>query len=477
MPSKKEKKVEYKDTFDFKLFPQYKYSFLQTKRCLFFQGRIEHFKKAINFADKFDAPNRINIVYIIGYSPQLHKYVLGTKSNLVVLCAEVPTYALEAYDAYWKMIDSFKNFGYANEDGSLSDRYFKDRDAFYRYYGEDNLENDKIRKLKEEQQIIERYKAAVPVILRCFKKYKIIDKVHAPRWVTHEGLGKIIKRYFPLGREQCGIADNVCRSIVKVKQAAEMGLKHDDECVKKLLGTSSAEEKEILRRNIKRFDMNLNTAMRENGFVRLKEAYEEMKQPPYGWGDDPCTAYCFAYVMASHMQDHWIYDGINAFDVEEFGTQLTEVFVRGIKTWADYILFNTNGQRLSKRFAFMFNMEPIFPFAAMIPPLCKSIEKHTRIPVSVIDDKLAEIFRECEYLYNIPKMNEAIKHFDWDKCKAIRDRYATINEDVLNELRVKYGDNAESMLDVCTTECSGWLWNSKLFYDTLRSVHQQRTQD
>ena len=238
-------------------------------------------------------------------------------------------------------------------------------------------------------------------------------------------------------------------------------------CVEKLLGTSSAEEKENLRKNIKRFDMNINTALRENGFINLKAAYNEMKKPPYGWDSEPHAAYCFAYVIASHTQNYWIYDGVNVFDVEEYGTALVEVIIKELRVRNNYILFDVAGQKLSKRFSLMFGIEPIVPFAAMIPPLCKSIEKHTRIPVSVIDDKLATVFNECEYLYDSHKMDDFVKYFDWERCRMIRDKYATINADMSSRLRVKYGCDVKKLLDYCTTECSGWAWNKELFYNTV----------
>ena len=61
------KKTEYKDTFTFRLFPEYTYTKAQRRRFRLFQGRIEHWRKAINYADSFNNPNRINLLYLIGY--------------------------------------------------------------------------------------------------------------------------------------------------------------------------------------------------------------------------------------------------------------------------------------------------------------------------------------------------------------------------------------------------------------------------
>ena len=108
------------------------------------------------------------------------------------------------------MVGRLKNSGIVKEDGSCADWYIENRDESYRYYGKDNLDNEIVRGLREEQQIAEKYESIVPVIRKCFEKYKIIDKIHAPRWVSHDDLDNIIKRYFPFGREQCGITDNVC---------------------------------------------------------------------------------------------------------------------------------------------------------------------------------------------------------------------------------------------------------------------------
>lgn len=191
---------EYKDTFEFKLFPQYTYTKLQQKRFRLFQGRVEHYRKIINYADSFSELNTINLVYMIGYNKNIRAYVQKTKSNVIVLCADIPDHIRKAHDDYVKLLNELKPSGYVNS----SEEFTKYFDWYIKAFpnAEDALYYKKT---------ISAYKDAAIYAEKYFKRYIICDKMHPEKTIAHENLDWIIKRYFPRGREEQGCGDTVVR--------------------------------------------------------------------------------------------------------------------------------------------------------------------------------------------------------------------------------------------------------------------------
>lgn len=205
MGAVKKQDVEWKDTFTFKCFPEYEYTRAQDARLILFQGRVEHYRAVINFADKFDDPNMINLVYMIGYDSKMRDYVLKTKNNVVVLCAKIPRETLKAYDDFWEMAKRLCKMGLMTADGEL---VRQDLDACY----------------EEHKLACDDYDDVVKRINKCYERYTIIDKLHPEKTIDHKDLDKIIKRYFPLGREQCKPSETSYGSLTLISKAIECGL-------------------------------------------------------------------------------------------------------------------------------------------------------------------------------------------------------------------------------------------------------------
>lgn len=469
-----QKPVEYKDTFDFKLFPRYEYTKLHQKRFRLFQGRVEHYKKIINYADNFDEPNVINLVYMIGYNDRIRPYVQKTKSNVVVLCADIPESIRKTHDDYWEMIAHLKPIGWSDAKGNLTQNWWSNYESFLRHYGEEGIDEQ----WRSEKKLYDDYTAAISIVPKYYKRYIICDKLHPEKTIAHENLNWIIKRYFPRGREEQGCGDLAARRSI-ISKAALSGLRRENN--PKMFGIENDKKpSECFDTSIKRCIMNINTAIRDTGNVRLTEIYREMRLPPYGWSDDLHAAYCFGYALSEYVGKYYIYDGITSFPLTEDLSQqlvhriLTSEQSSGVnrRNLERYLLYSEDGWRLANRFKYIFGIEERLPFEVMLIDIRRAIEKSTRFPVSIIDERLSNILR-CDDEHRAfvsADLKAAIKYLDWDRCKDIKEKYDRINDYVFELVAERYPNREiakDEIAHFCTTESSGWLWPSNCFWEQV----------
>lgn len=529
------KKGEYRDTFNFRLFPQYTYTKVQMRRFRLFQGRIEHWKAAINYADSFLEPNRINLLYMLGYVPQMETYIKRTRSNTVVLCAKIPKEFLQIYDTYWELIEKFQNIGYADQEGNLTAAYHIEREKEENYRGTGVLPDEFYQLRDEEERIINDYERVKSEIGNYFKRYTVIDKAHSGKLISFENLNWIIKQYFPFGREQCGISNQAVISIKGVKDAMQAGL--DKENAPKLLGFSADTDcYAVCKQGIRRCQMDLNIALRNKGSVDLVKLVNRMKNPPYGWGNEPHAAYCLGYALSDHLDETWIWDNVACFPSQEIAAYiLRSIIVGNLMRRHSFVLITEAGWRLSNRFAYMFGIgansytpkdavdekilklyqaglserkiadelesmtnvavhkrlvkmritpDTKIPFCNMASQICTKIEHMTRWPVSVIDERLRDSLCgewDHEHHMSIPifgkeKVREALSYFNPEKCKELKMKLDAINDLVPALIREKYGSDIDisAVKGECTTSASGWLWDSNMFWECVDRFLNQK---
>lgn len=480
MARRREKKeTVYKDTFDFKLFPEYTYTKLQKKRLILTQGRAEHFRKAINYADALSQPNKISLVYMIGYSDGIQKAVMNTSGNVVVLCAKIPKEILNIHDEYWDMMSGLKKSGIADDNGNLADWYITKRDEFYEYWkthDKEDIDKEFFKSYRKVENITEKYLQAEKEVKKYYKRYTILDKVHPVKTIDHADLDWIIERYFPKGRECCGVEQNISISLPKNQKAYECGLAREN--CNKLLGIQSDQSTyDICKPNIKRIQMNINTELRNVGYVELPDSINKMKEPPYGWDSEPHAAYCLGYAMSYYLEGYYIYDGCSMFKSSDALPSVAIRLLNGeMKKWQMEHLYltNENGWRLSNRLAKIFAVNAELTAKDTLVKARIAIENHTRFPIAMIDEGLSNIVRDCEgtKLISHSGVNDCIHYLDWDRCAKLRDAYQNINSYVYTTLRKEYPAINERDLVASTTQCSGWLWDKNAF---LTSVSHQFT--
>lgn len=522
------KKVEYRDTFDFRLFPEYTYTKVQHKRLRLFQGRIEHWRAAINYADSFEGHNKINILFMLGYDAKMEAYINRTKNNVVILCAKIPKEFLQAYDAYWTLIEKLRNVGYADKDGNLTPIFYTERKKEAKYRGTGVLSDELYQAHDLEDHIINEYEHVKAEIGNYFANYIVIDKGHSGRRIFHENLDWIIKQYFPFGREQCGISNQAVTSIKRIADALQAGL--DRENTPQLLGfPTEADCYTICKQSIRRCQMDLNIGLRNKGSVDLVKLVNRMRNPPYGWDFEPHAAYCLGYALSEHLDESWIWDGIACFSSREIAVSvLRNILAEHLMRRHSFQLITETGWRLSNRFAYMFDLnadnhspkdatdEKILelhqlglsereiaaelgtmtniaihkrlvkmrtvsgeriPFCNMAFKICKKVESLTRWPIAIIDehlwDALYGAYDEDNHT-NIPifgrdRVRDALSYFTLEKCKELKARLETINDFVPSLIRNRYGAdvNIEEIERACTTQSSGWLWESDVFWECV----------
>lgn len=463
--------------FEFKLFPEYEYTKLQKKRFRFSQGRVEHFRKAINEADRSGSPNTISLVYMIGYNNKIRDCVQKTKNNVVVLCADVPEEMRKIHDNYWDLMKDFKTQGYYSENVEPNSLYYDYINPLEKSLSMGTLyDKDTDDKLKAnilyEKQIISDYMTAKSEYMKYYKRYIILDKLHPEKTIAHENLNWIVKRYFPRGREEQGCGDAVLRP-TQISKAVLSGIRKEENA--KVLGLpKDAKPSELFKTTIKRLEMDINTEIREKGFAELLDIYQEMKKPPYGWDEDCHAAYCFGCALSGFIGEYY-HDGIASFPVTETTIQMfnenlmKEKQSRWRKHSGNAKLFKEDGWRLVNRLALMFNVKEEPVVYDMIREVKVSIEKYTKIPVSIIDNNIMEIFN-MQYRDNLlagDTLKKIIKYFDWDKCKDIREKYDRIDEYGAELYAERYPDSDVPFSEIikhATTECSGFLWDNNFFW-------------
>lgn len=408
---------------------------------------------------------------MIGYNKNIRAYVQKTKSNVVVLCADIPERIRKAHDDYVELLNELRPCGYVNADGEFTKYFDMHIEAF------PNSKN-----VCRWQETIYAYKDAAIYAEKRFKRYIICDKMHPEKTIAHENLDWIIKRYFPRGREEQGCGDIVTRP-TQVPKAALSGLRRENN--PKPFGLPNDNNpSHNFDTAIKRCIMNINTEIRDKGFVNLYDICKEMCKPPYGWGEDCHAAYCFGYALSNYVDRYYIWDGVTAYALsEEYAHVICTALLRissitdskdvNVRRYANrFTLFKENSWRLVNRFSLMFGVEERLPFDCMMTDIRKSIEKKTRIPVSIIDDALAKILRrENGYVaMSNENLKRMLRYFTWDKCKDIKEKYDRMDNYTFEKIKAKYPDKQicmDEIIHFCTTQSSGWCWTSETFWELV----------
>lgn len=537
MKQMSKREVVYKDTFNFRLFPEYNYSKAQKRRIRLFQGRVEHYRAAINYADSFNDPNCINLLYMIGYHPKIKNYVEKTSNNVVILCAKIPSNLLQIYDNYWELIEKFRAGGYADKNGNLQPIYYEERATREKYRSTGTLMKEVYEQHDPEDQLVDTYEMVKGQILDSFSNYTVIDKLGPERKITHEELDKLIRQYFPYGREQCGVGEKAYISLRKMDDALDAGLHRAD--ASKLLDLPvGADCYTACKKAIRRCQMNLNVSLRNDGTVDLVKLMERMKNPPYGWDDDPHSAYCFGYAISEFLDGTWVWDEVCCFPTQEAIKAVLRNILRGsLGRRHSYILVSESGYRLSSRISYIFGIEDDSytprddvdkkilglmqiglserkiaaqlgnmsnvavhkriskmqtaqiegtPFCNLAVEACQRVRNLTRWPVALVDEHLQEVLcgtYDSENHISIPvfgknAVSSELFYFTLEKCRALKEKISTINEDIPDMIRQRYGADAdiEEIQRWCTTTDSGWLWSSKTFWECVDRFVKNRNQ-
>jgi hypothetical protein len=521
------------------LFPEYTYTKAQKKRLLLFQGRVEHFRAAINYADSFDKPNQIMLLYMIGYNPKIKSYVEKTKHNVVALCAHVSPDLLRLYDDYWNLMEKYKGAGLADKDGELNQFYYESRNKRESSRNLNAITEEVYLTYAPEDQLIDAYEAAKQGIIQCFDQYTVIEKGKSEYHISFSQLDDLVAHYFAYGREKCGVGEKAYVGLKKIQDALELGL-HREDATKVLDLSDGTETADVCRKAIRRCEMNISVALRNYGYIDLVTLMETMKCPPYGWDDDPHAAYCFGCAVSSFLEGTWIWDEVNAFQTRETALPILRNVLRGsLGRRRSFVLFSEGGQKLSERFAYIFGVDQgnytpkdemdnrilellrsglserkiaveigtvsnvaihkriskmrtsfdeQIPFCNMSHLVCEQITTITRWPVALVDKQLQEalmgVFDEtrtttdpvCTPIFGKQYVREMLSYFTVEKCKALKERIKTINEDIPALLRGKYGSDID-VADIqrfCTTTDSGWLWDCKMFFDCVEHYLKER---
>ena len=490
MSRKRERVVEYKDTFEFRLFPKYNYTPHQQRRFLLFQSPVKSFKKAINYAEHFNEPNRINLVYMIGYSARAEDYVRKTAAgNTIVLFADIPAEDIDLYDQYWSIVALYASSGLVSKDGVWHPTWFDTRKREEKIG--DSVQDKTFLEVRQEHRELDMLIAQYDLLkLRMedyFSDYILVcpDLPESKRMTHTAALDWAVKHYFPYGCECMGLSQNIGR-LKAVNDGIKAGL--NGENAGKLLGIPSDDCARVCAGNIKKFRSLLNAACKADKCCNLCTAYAEMTKPPYGWGEDAFAGYCFGTAMKDFLGKSWVFDSCGTFTLTECAETVIRTVMRGKrnKRDRDYTLIVDANQKLIRRLASAFGVrvsDQDAPLQRFLAGTLKHLEGVTRIPVAITDGKLYEVIDAMYRLdnhfkvsYGFPKAvtDGFLEYFTEERCREIRQKIKHIDEE-LDKFLTKNGITIgrEEVLKYCTTSASCWCWSADFFLRAIKD-HQKK---
>lgn len=395
---KRDKKVEYKETTVFELFPEYSYTKRQRSRITLFHGYAANVVKMIRYASHFDRPNKICLVWIVGESKQskIDKTLseCGCSDRVFVLTSPFPKEKLDLYWEFDQLRSSLKGTGrwddksqnvtqeylsYHKRIGAAIRRHPSNEKDLSKWFARENAELD----------LIHKYHMLVKMSRNTyFKKYTCYRAGHEPKPFYFNKLDSVIEKIFPYGTEAMGINDFASLSPLSIDRALESYLSGEPN---KHLGFTPDKETPAVRMIRK----TINKGLADFGYCDLSELAEKMSLPPYGLGWNGYTAYCLFYALDKYKnRSLYLFDGVNTFQAKENLYGIFSVMFSPLRkkhTLGDFccLYLEFHPQKLVKQaISKIFGVKITTPGYYMLMRLRSDLESKHRLPLSSVDKRL-----------------------------------------------------------------------------------------
>lgn len=473
MAKKYEKKIVYKETEVFDIFPKFEYTRRQRMRVTLFHGYAKNFKKLIHYASNFDEPNKLCLVYFVGEPKRelIDKELAesGVSDRVCVLTSPFPQDGLARYEACDDVRKKLRQIGMWDEESQfVRDEYLDDLKRYRKALKDKSVassENDTIVVARFIETVEQNIRVAMEFRkLRkmsrntYFKKFTLYRSGHLPKPFTHDKLDKLIERVFPLGSEAQGINDFAALSPIGVERAIKKFLTGEPD---KKLGLDFDEDHPAVRL-IRRY---LNKEMDTNGCCSVQKLNELVQLPPLGLAENAYSAYCVALALKQYDSRRlFLFDSANSFDASD----ITEIIVRYIldafggrvrhaKNVMLYI--ESHPHKVIKRIAAdLFGEKITMPGDLMLNRICRRIEREGyRYPLAAVDKRLFDLL-DCRFYWSdttkVRMVSEEVEDKEPELKDALIDWWATDASISDHEKLLKY------------SSASAWLWERDASFDT-----------
>lgn len=477
MSTKNTKRIEYKETKVFDLFPDFNYSRRQRQRVILFHAYAKNVRKIINYAIHFDAPNKICLVYIVGEpNPDLVMKTLeasGCSDRICVLTAPFTKENHSLCDAFYELRDKLIH---RNEYDPESVNYTQEKldriDNAKREYEAGTLssiESEYYLTCVHEKDIIDRFRELYQRRMDIFGKFTLYRANHDPVSYSPNDLDSLIEQVFPKGTEALGVND-----LSSVSPAlAERGINHvingqDD----KRLGYVVDDHTPLVK-EIKRF---INKEFEAKGYCSLKDLANDLINPPFGTFLCAYTASCLTYALKSYANRTMLFtDSIRTYHTnDEIETILFWMLADNKSLSArnreerTFLYIESRPHKIVKKMIHeVFNVPMKVPSINMIAEARSRLQKKYRYPMSAVDDRLYQLLDIGWRWYDRDEVNKLADQIS-GKEYELQDRffrYRMIDLKLKGKERLNY------------PECASWLWKTDETKEVFRANIALKTRD
>lgn len=331
--AKKKKRVEYKETLVFELFPVLEYTKFQKKRLILFHAYARNIKRIINYAANFDKPNCFCMVYIVGdVAPEKVQKLLAAaecSNRVCVLTSPFPADGIDLFKRFDEVRNRLKGIGCFDDlHQDVNDLWWKTHKGLLLFKAQDDSDipdiegqigidgygfvkdsmrkqtNRELQRDAEMLEVIRRYHALERKAPSYFRRWTLHRRDCKPKPFRHVDTGRLIAKIYPYGAEARGVNAYAGLSPASVEPAVKL---ITDGLENRRLGFSRAFVTNFNpARKIRKF---VEDAFAAQGYCTFPALADFIKSPPFGLSDNGYSAAMLCAALYD-MPDVLYFDGV-----------------------------------------------------------------------------------------------------------------------------------------------------------------------
>jgi hypothetical protein len=444
---KQKKQVEWKETNNFIFTPKYEYSLPIRNRYVFFWCLGKNYRKMLNYAENFTAPNNICCVYIygdIGKKETFEKFLGQKCGNILVLHLPDVDQEIEIADRFSKWLSDLKAQGMRKivDEGKKKSQY--SMVTIGRTYADEpsdiwleqfekvkravaNGDTDCVKWLERLQSEYDLWAIEYPAAMASIKAklgtgytaYGVSGDVAGSEADHNDSLLQIAKSTYPCGIEADTDKD-LCYKIAAIKRMAQGGIKGEGA---EGLGIKLSEQANYQFNFFEDVTRGASEAIRaisdwceyqikNKGCFHIRDVWALFARPPFG--AYPCNWYMWiiAYALRQYADEKYFFavllSSIRMLP-ESFYHALTEVYTeprrRMVGTGGTVFIQNEEQDEFRRLLMRMFDIEK--PWQETTHSVLSQVrawitDKIHYVPLDALDHKWLEVlrFREDSYWFS-----------------------------------------------------------------------------
>lgn len=463
--AKPAKKVEYKETSVFELFPVFEYTRRQRSRIILHHCYAKNIVKTIRYAANFDVPNKLSLIWCVGQPPEerIGRALADAdaSTNVCVLTSEWRDDWQRIYEQYDNLRKHCIGAGTWDKEHDMPNEHLYHHLKACLHWDEIDGTDTHRREYESTITTIHDYQA---LKCRCgktiFKRFTCYRRGLLPKPFTYDRdrLNALICKVFSSGTEAIGISDNAAITPAGILRGINAVNCNDQ----KKLDTLQINDHNPAVQAIRKL---LNKKFRDQAPCSLAELKHIMTSPPLGLLPCEYSAACFAYAL-KHYSDRRLlfWDTLTTWDCWRDGdlvsAMMNYLFPLGTsrynnrRTAKDCYLFieSKPHKQIKKLIHEIFEIPMMVPSIMMFQRFRRQLENEHRLPLASIDNRLYRIL-DCSFYW-------------WDS-QRLSDLYTDISTDI-NDLKKSYHQYIRADAEIpkengtMYSQAAPWLWTEEV---------------